>query len=81
VQGVRRPLPRRGAGGSTRGEPAQDNTFEGIHVIHANVTQQELTGPDGKQKPARKLVYFKGLGQMGFVEITLVDGKVYKFKK
>jgi hypothetical protein len=63
------------------GDPAQDNTYDGPHVIHANVTQQEVTGPDGKQKPVRHMLYFKGFGKLGFVEITFVDGKVYKFKK
>jgi len=58
------------------GQPAQNHTFEGIHVIHANVTQQEVMG-----KPVKKFVYFKGFGEMGFVDVTFVDGKVFKFKK
>ena len=57
------------------------DNLEGIHVIHANVTVEEVTGPNGKTKPVKKLVYFKGDGQVGFVDITLVDGKVYKFKQ
>jgi hypothetical protein len=63
------------------GPPAMSNSYEGIHVIHANVTEAEVRGPNGKTRPVKKLTYFKPLGQMGFIEITLVDGKVYKFNK
>jgi hypothetical protein len=63
------------------GPPAHSWDYEGIHVIHANVTPDEVRGPDGKTRPVRKLHYFKGMGQMGFVDVTLVDGKVFKVKK
>jgi hypothetical protein len=63
------------------GPPAQSMDLEGIHVIHANVTEAEVKGPNGKTRPVKKLVYFKGFGEVGFMNITLVDGKVYKITK
>jgi predicted Zn finger-like uncharacterized protein len=63
------------------GPPSSSLDYEGIHVIHANVTQDEVRGPDGRTRPVRKLTYFKGMGEVGFVFVTLVDGKVYKVKK
>ena len=63
------------------GEPSQDHTFQGAEVVHAGLTQQEVTGPDGRQKPVRKLLYFKGQWQPGFVDVILVDGRVYKVNK
>lgn len=63
------------------GQPTQRLDFKDIHVIHAHVKVDEVKGPDGKTRPVRKLTYFKGFGQVGFVDITLVDGRVYKIKK
>ncbi len=63
------------------GQPANNQTLEGIHVIHANVTQQEVMGPNGRTKPVKKFTYFGGIGDSPFVYVTFVDGKVFKIKK
>ena len=63
------------------GQPAQNHTFEDVHVIHANVTQDEVRGPDGKTKPVKKFTYFRDIGEVDSADVTLVDGKVFKIKK
>lgn len=63
------------------GQPLQSRSLEGIDVIHANVTQDEVMGPDGKTRPVKWFRYLKGSGEAGFVDVTFVDGKVFKVKK
>jgi hypothetical protein len=60
------------------GEPSQDHTFEGLAVKQAGLEPQEAVGADGRPKPVRRLIYFKGHGQFGLVNVILVDGKFYK---
>lgn len=60
------------------GQPTQTmDDLRGIHVIHADVTEAEAAG-----RPVKKLTYFKPFEMgNGFIDITIIDGKVYKFKK
>jgi hypothetical protein len=48
-----------------------------IHVIHAHVNPDDVRGPDGRTKLV-KLLRYHGPGITGMMDVTLVEGKLFK---
>jgi hypothetical protein len=61
-------------GRPTVAEDVQPNQLTAL----TGLTLQQITRPNGQRKPVRALVYVDGANR---IEILLVDGRVYRFKK